>query len=121
VQILTADHPRDAAERAEGMEFGKPVTIGHKVRIGHGAIVLPGVTIGDGAVVGAGAVVTRDVSPYTIVAGVPAAVLRPRLPPALGERLRALAWWDWPHERLGQAVEDMRTLSVAAFLEKYGG
>ena len=37
VQILTADHPRDAAERAEGMEFGKPVTIGRKVRIGGGA------------------------------------------------------------------------------------
>jgi acetyltransferase-like isoleucine patch superfamily enzyme len=40
--------------------------------IGAGAIILPNVTVGEGAVVGAGAVVTKDVEPYTIVAGVPA-------------------------------------------------
>jgi len=40
--------------------------------IGAGAIILPNVTIGKGAVVGAGAVVTKDVPPYTVVAGVPA-------------------------------------------------
>lgn len=49
-----------------------PVTIGNHVFIGPNAVVLMGVTIGDSAVVGAGAVVTRDVSPYTVVAGVPA-------------------------------------------------
>ena len=72
VQILTADHPRDAATRAEGLEFGRPVTLGADVWIGGGAIVLPGVTVGDGAVIGAGAVVTRDVAPHTTVAGNPA-------------------------------------------------
>ena len=50
----------------------KPTTLGDRVFIGAGAIVNMGVTIGDGAVVGAGAVVTRDVDPYTVVAGVPA-------------------------------------------------
>ena len=40
--------------------------------IGAGAIILNGVTIGDGAIVGAGAVVTKDVEPYTVVAGNPA-------------------------------------------------
>jgi phosphonate metabolism protein (transferase hexapeptide repeat family) len=113
------DRTLDSAFREWRLENG--VTIGHDVWIGHGAIVLPGVTIGNGAVVGAGAVVTRDVAPYTIVAGVPAEVLRPRVPMALAERLEALAWWDWPHEKLGETVEDMRTLSVEAFLEKYGG
>ena len=53
-----------------------PVTIGNKVWIGFNAIVLKGVTIGDGAVVGAGAVVTKDVPPYTIVAGNPARIIR---------------------------------------------
>jgi len=76
VQIYAADHPRDAAVRREGLEFGRPVQIGADVWIGGGAIVLPGVNIGDGALIGAGAVVTRDVPAGAIVAGNPARVLR---------------------------------------------
>jgi phosphonate metabolism protein (transferase hexapeptide repeat family) len=47
----------------------RPVVIGHDVWTGHGAIILAGRTIGTGAVIAAGAVVTRDVAPYTVVAG----------------------------------------------------
>lgn len=72
VQILTADHPRDPALRAQLLEFGRPVTIGSNVWIGSGAIVLPGVTIGDDAVIGAGSVVTRDVPPGATAVGNPA-------------------------------------------------
>ncbi|WKW52213.1 sugar O-acetyltransferase [Rhodomicrobium lacus] len=72
VQLLTADHPRDAAMRASGLERGLPVRIGRDVWIGGGAIVLPGVTIGDGAVIGAGSVVTRDVAEGATVVGNPA-------------------------------------------------
>ncbi|WP_102226488.1 sugar O-acetyltransferase [Acidimangrovimonas sediminis] len=78
VQILAADHPRDAESRAKGVEFGRPVTIGADVWIGGGAIVLPGVTVGDGAVIGAGSVVTRDVAPNATVGGNPARVLTRR-------------------------------------------
>ena len=74
VQILAADHPRDAAERAGGLEFGRPISIGANVWIGGGAIILPGVRIGDDALVGAGAVVTRDVPPGATVVGNPARV-----------------------------------------------
>jgi len=74
VQILTADHPRDPAQRAEGVEFGKPVTIGRNVWIGGGAVILPGVTIGDDAVIGAGSVVTRDVPAGATAVGNPARV-----------------------------------------------
>lgn len=72
VQIVTADHPRDAASRATGLEFGRPIHIGRHVWIGAGAIILPGITIGDGAVIGAGSVVTHDVAAGTTVVGNPA-------------------------------------------------
>ena len=97
----------------------KAVTIGHDVWIGHGAVILPGVTIGNGAAIGANAVVTRDVAPYTIVVGAPARVLRPRFPADIAARLQRLAWWDWPKERLHEAVPDMQALEIGAFLDRW--
>lgn len=52
------------------------IRIGDDAWIGAGAIILPNVTIGKGAVIGAGAVVIKDVPPYTVVAGVPAKVIK---------------------------------------------
>jgi maltose O-acetyltransferase len=72
VQILTADHPRDPALRAQGFEFNRPVTIGSNVWIGSGALILPGVTIGDDAIIGAGSIVTRDVAAGATAVGNPA-------------------------------------------------
>lgn len=95
------------------------VETGHDVWIGHGAIVMPGVKIGHGAVAAAGAVVTKDVAPHAIVAGVPAKLLKWRFAPKLSERIIALAWWDWDHDRLARAVADMREMGAEAFLEKY--
>jgi maltose O-acetyltransferase len=74
VQVYTADHPRDPAERASGAEFGRPITIGRNVWIGGGAIILPGVTIADDAIIGAGSVVTRDVPRGATALGNPARV-----------------------------------------------
>ena len=54
----------------------KPVKIGNKVWIGFNSIILKGVNIGEGAIVGAGSVVTKDIPPYTIVAGNPAKIIR---------------------------------------------
>lgn len=95
------------------------VVIGHDVWIGHGATVLPGVSVGDGAVIGAGAVVSRDVAPYTIVGGVPAKLIRERFPKPVAERMQALAWWDWDHDRLFAALDDFRHMDVEDFLEKH--
>ena len=53
-----------------------PVTIGNDIWIGANAVILPGVTIGDHSVVAAGAVVTKDVPPHTLVAGVPAKIIK---------------------------------------------
>lgn len=54
----------------------KETVVGPDAWIGSAAIILPGVTVGEGAIVGAGAVVTKDVSPYTVVAGTPARLIR---------------------------------------------
>ncbi len=89
--------------------------------IGHGAMVKPEVTVGDGAVIAAGAVVTKNVAPYTIVAGTPARFLRLRQPPEIAEQLIALAWWDWSHVDLRNALPDFRRPKAEAFLEKSGG
>jgi phosphonate metabolism protein (transferase hexapeptide repeat family) len=95
------------------------VHIGHDTWIGAGAVILPEVTLGHGAVVAAGAVVTKDVAPYTIVAGTPAQPRRRRQPSEIADKLIDLAWWDWPHEALREALADFRHLSAEAFIEKY--
>ena len=71
------------------------ITIGNDVWIGRGAFVRNGVSIGDGAVIGAHAVVTKDVAPFTVVAGNPIRVIRERFPPALIERIARVRWWDY--------------------------
>jgi phosphonate metabolism protein (transferase hexapeptide repeat family) len=97
----------------------KQVTIGHDVWIGHGAVVLPGVSIGNGAVVGANAVVKHDVPAYSIVAGAPAREIRPRFAPEIAERLQAVGWWDWPADKLFEALPDMQAMTAEAFLERW--
>ncbi|MEM6549918.1 MAG: acetyltransferase [Pseudomonadota bacterium] len=95
------------------------VEIGHDTWLGNGAIILAGRTVGHGAVVGAGAVVTKDVAPYEIVAGNPGRRIRMRFPDQIIDRLLTLAWWDWPHDRIGAALQDFRKFSAEGFLERY--
>jgi maltose O-acetyltransferase len=69
VKLLTATH--DLQSPLFALQL-RPVRVADWVWIGADALVLPGVTVGEGAVIGAGSVVTRDVAPYTVVAGNPA-------------------------------------------------
>lgn len=70
------------------------ITIGNDVWVGQDVMILGGVTIGDGAIVGAGSLVTRDVAPYTIVAGNPANVIRTRYNDDQIKKLLRLKWWN---------------------------
>jgi acetyltransferase-like isoleucine patch superfamily enzyme len=75
VNLVTAGHPVDPAKR-RAFITAEPIRINTNVWIGAAATILPGVTIGADAVVAAGAVVTHDVPPATLVAGVPATVIK---------------------------------------------
>jgi acetyltransferase-like isoleucine patch superfamily enzyme len=80
VKIITSTHKEEDLAKPIlfcDVEFGK-VVIEDGCDIGIGSIILPGVKIGEGSIVGAGSVVTKDVKPYTVVAGVPAKILRKR-------------------------------------------
>jgi maltose O-acetyltransferase len=76
VQVYTATHPLNAAERRTWREFARPVEIGSDVWIGGGAIICPGVKIGAGTVIGAGSVVTKEIPAGVVAAGNPCRVLR---------------------------------------------
>ncbi|HEX2874837.1 MAG TPA: acyltransferase [Polyangiaceae bacterium] len=76
VLLLTVDHRIGNPEYRCGESVARPISIGDGSWIGSRVVVLPGVSIGKGSVVAAGAVVTRDVPANTLVAGVPAQVVR---------------------------------------------
>jgi maltose O-acetyltransferase len=75
VQLLTSDHPRDASERAAGLETARPISIGARAWLGGGVVVLPGIEIGEDAVIGAGSVVTRSIAAGAVAAGNPCRVI----------------------------------------------
>jgi acetyltransferase-like isoleucine patch superfamily enzyme len=75
VNLITENHPVDPANRRA--LICKPVIIRRNAWIGAAATILPGVTIGENSIVAAGAVVSKDVPANTIVAGVPAKIIKP--------------------------------------------
>jgi virginiamycin A acetyltransferase len=74
--------------------------IGNDVWIGYGAMLMPGVQVGDGAIIATGAVVTRNVEPYAIVGGNPAALIRKRFDDAVIQELLQIRWWDWDIQKI---------------------
>lgn len=74
--------------------------IANDVWIGYDSLIMPGVKIGNGAIIAARAVVTHDVPAYAIVGGNPARVIRKRFDDATIARLEAIAWWNWPVEKI---------------------
>jgi acetyltransferase-like isoleucine patch superfamily enzyme len=96
------------------------IKIGSDCWIGHGAVVLDGVTIADGAVVAAFAVVAKDVPPYAIVAGNPAQVVKYRFDVPTCKSLLTIKWWNWPKDKITEALPLMRVDDVREFIRRYG-
>ncbi len=93
---------------------GADTVIGNDVWIGQQAVILPGARLGDGVIVGAGAVVSGAVPDYAIVIGNPARVLRLRFPAETIKRLKEIAWWDWPVDKILKAEAAIAGADLAA-------
>lgn len=98
--------------------FSTPCTIGNDVWIGANACILRGVSIGDGSVIGAGCVVTKNIPPYSIVAGVPGRIIKKRFDDDIIERLEKIKWWNLPSNVIKENFELFNTEPNKEILEK---
>lgn len=94
----------------------KQTIIGNDVWIGLRVTIIAGVNIGHGAIIGAGSVVTHDVPPYSIVAGVPAKVIKFRFSEDVREKLLESEWWDLSEEVIKKASSEFK--DPVRFLDK---
>jgi virginiamycin A acetyltransferase len=97
----------------DALPYKGDTVIGNDVWIGYEALIMPGVKIGNGAIVSSRAVVTSDVPAYTVVGGNPATPIKQRFSPEVIERLEAIAWWNWPVEKITRHL----TVIVAGDIE----
>ena len=94
------------------------IEIGHDVWIGMGTYILPGVKIGNGVTVAANSVVTKDLDDYTVVGGVPAALIKRKHTGEQIDKLNKIAWWNWSENIIKERLEDFH-LPIENFIEKY--
>jgi acetyltransferase-like isoleucine patch superfamily enzyme len=88
------------------------ITIGNDVWVGANVIVLDGVNISDGSIVAAGSVVTKDVPPYSIVAGIPARVIKYRFEQDEIAKLLDMKWWDMDLEILRKNYKKFHNIKM---------
>ena len=89
-----ASKPKFQEQKLLDIKNGIAVSIGNDVWIGEDVMIMGGVKIHDGAIIGARALVTKDVSPYTKIGGVPAKIIGKRFTDDEIEFLLNLKWWD---------------------------
>jgi virginiamycin A acetyltransferase len=76
------------------------IEIGNDVWVGDNVCILPNVKIGHGVIIGTGSIVTKDVTDYTIVGGVPAKFIRNRFNENSKKILLESEWWNWDDEKI---------------------
>lgn len=119
--LLDGKNNKEAAGKAakERMDVLSKCTIGSDVWIATNAVILNGVNIGNGAVIGAGSIVTKDVEPYSIVAGVPAKKVKMRFDDNTISQIEDLKWWGWPTDVIRTNLDLIYSTKVDAYvLEK---
>lgn len=95
------------------------IYIGSDVWIGEGCFIMSGVTIGDGAIVGANSVVTKDIPPYTVVAGSPARIRRRRFSSFEIEQLLIIKWWEWDEKKVKDNVHLLQSHNIHEFIKTH--
>ena len=93
-----------SAPQKSDMSLKGDTVIGNDVWIGQNATIMPGVHIGDGAIIGANSLVSKDVEPYTLVAGNPIRVIRKRFDDKLIDLLERFKWWDKSIEEINNLI-----------------
>jgi acetyltransferase-like isoleucine patch superfamily enzyme len=95
------------------------VVIGNDVWIGMDVLILSGITIGDGAVIGARSVVTKNVEPYSIVAGNPARFIKYRFDQDQIQRLLEIKWWEKDFQWIKDNMPMLLNPDIRKFIEKH--
>ncbi len=103
------------APRDKGGKYS--IVIGNDVWIGANVTLLDGVHIGDGAIIASNSVITKDVTPYTIVGGVPAKTIKQRFTEEQIKFLLTFKWWEKP--KTWVATNAPHFLNIADFCEKF--
>jgi len=96
------------------LPFKGDTIIGNDVWIGYDRLIMPGVKIGNGAIISSRSVVVSDVPAYTVVGGNPARQFKQRFSTEVISELEAVAWWDWPIEKISKHLAVIVSADIAA-------
>jgi acetyltransferase-like isoleucine patch superfamily enzyme len=110
----------EEAKNIKGHPVSKgSVIVENDVWIGGNATILSGVTLSNGCVIGADSVVTKDVPPYSIVAGNPARVIKYRFAEDIIKSLLDIRWWDWPVEKIKMYLPQIMSPEIDTFIKNF--
>jgi len=123
IRIFRANHPKDTftshpllynpvAGYVKTDKLNRTrLIVGHDVWIGEWSVILPNVTkIGNGAIIGAGSIVTKDVAPYSVVAGNPAQIIGMRFKQEQIDQLEKTEWWNLSKDELKSNIENLNAI-----------
>jgi len=106
------------SKEAKNESEGTHCVIGHDVWIGENVTILGNVNIGNGSVLGAGSIVTKDVDPFSIVAGVPARFIKYRYSEDKIALMQQLEWWNWSMDKIYENYERLCNFDKTLLDEK---